>query len=142
MVSRGSLVRRSVIRRSVTGSNRPKIKKIHPLIVMGGQRFFQEPDGWGQSLLQAGVAVLVTGCILRCDLGWRWRDRIAHQSVVTQPTLSNHEAGQHRSARNLRKQERAKRKGSRLRKKRDVGTVTLVNAVSLHGHDLVPTQRL
>src|ERR1700722_369143 len=101
MVFRGSL-----LRRSLTGGDRPKLKKIHPLIVMARQRFFQKAHGLSQSFLQGGISVVVAGWNLRWDLRWHRRDRIPHQSAVAQPTLANHKAGQNRGARPLRKQKR------------------------------------
>ncbi len=42
---------------SVPGGNRPVIKKIHPLVVMGRQRFFQKGDSLAHRLVQAGIGV-------------------------------------------------------------------------------------
>src|SRR5271168_4334510 len=120
MVFRGSLTRRSV-----TGGNRPKVKKVQPLIVIDRQSFLQKPDCLTQSFLQPGIAVV--DLAVRCDGGCRRRDGIAYESPVAQPALANHKAGQHRCARDLRKQERAKRKRGGFGEKREVGTVTLID---------------
>ena len=52
-----SSCRTMVLRGSVPRGNRPKIKKIHPLIVMGGQRFFQKSDSLAYCRVQAGILV-------------------------------------------------------------------------------------
>src|SRR5580658_2986708 len=121
-----------VLRVSVTGGCRPKLKKIQPLIRIGRQRLFQGLDGLAQRALQSGVAII----------RWNRRDRITHESMVPQSTLANHEAGQHRGPRDLRKQEGTKREGSGLRKKGNLGIMTLVDAVPLHRDNLVSTQGL
>jgi len=63
MVLRGSIT-------SITRGNPPEIKKIHPLIVMVGQGFFQKLYGHEQSLAQPGIPIVnaIANAIVRCYL--------------------------------------------------------------------------
>src|ERR1035437_10147000 len=73
---------------SVMGVDRPDVEEIHPLIIMNPQRCFKKPDGLAQTGALAGIAVARSNR----------QDWVAHQSAVTQPSLTNYETGKHRGA--------------------------------------------
>src|ERR1017187_5019308 len=118
---------------SVTGIYLPEVEEIHPLIIMNRQRCFKEPDSLAQTGALAGIPVAESSR----------QDWVAHQNAIAQPTPANHETGQHRSARDLRKQKWTKREGGWFGKKRTLGAMTrVVDAVPLDGHDFIPAQSL